>query len=499
MWFEEVARHAAAHGGATAVSDERRSLTYVELVERASRLAGGLRGAGLEAGDRVGLLSRNSVEAVEALVALSLAGAVAVPLNHRLTPHELAGLAAGIDLRAAIGEGALLGPLATTSAADKVWSIDGPEWEAMATTTDPIALAPRDPAAPELGLLTSGTTSSPKCAVLSGRAVRASALSWLASVRPSGDDVYFSCTPLFHSTVMISIAYLGVGAHLALVRGFTPQRAIETIARRRVTQMYMVPSMLALTLRARGLEGQDFSSLLDIFHGGEPIDSRLREEAGAAFDARLRDCFGQAQAGGPIAVTDGSPEEQGSVGRPLHGVEVWVGEEPGRPAPPGEAAEVWVRSDALMDGYAGRPQDTAAVLRDGWLRTGDLGHLDRRGALRLVGRASDTIIRGGQNVYPSQVEEVILGVDGVEDAAVFGVADGSWGEVPVAAIVESADASPPAAELAALCRDRLAPYKRPVAFTVYEELPRNAAGKVRKGVLRASFEAASEPEAAGAP
>jgi len=497
MWFGEVVQHASAHGESVAVSDERSSLTYAELAERTRRVAGGLRGEGLEPGDHVGVLAHNSVEAIEALLALSLLGAVAVPLNHRLTPHELRGLADGLDLRGVVGEQGLLEPVAAAVPADRAWAVDGDGWEAIATRGEPMPPMPHDPDAPSLGLLTSGTTSRPKCAVLSGRAVRASALAWLASVRPSSSDVYFSCTPLFHSTVMIAIAYLGVGAHLAVIRNFSPQRAIETIARLQVTQMYMAPSMLALTLRTRGLEATDCSSLVDVFHGGEPIDSRLREQAEAAFGARLRDCYGQAQAGGPIAVTDGSPEESGSVGRPLHGVDVWVGEEPGRAIPPGEAAEVWVRSDALMCGYAGEAEETAAVLREGWLRTGDLACLDQRGALRIVGRASDTIIRGGQNVYPTEIEEVILDIDGVEDAAVFGVADRSWGEVPVAAVVAAAGGSLVDTELAAHCRDRLAPYKRPVAITVCKDLPRNAAGKVRKDELRATFEATSELEATG--
>lgn len=497
MWFEEVVRHAVAYGEATAVSDERRSLSYGELATRTQRMAGGLRREGLQVGDRVGILAGNCVEVIEAMVALSLAGAVVVPLNHRLTPPEIAGLVSNLNLRAVLGEEALLSPIKAALPADGARPLDGPEWQAIAAG-DPLPLTPRDPDAPAFGLLTSGTTSSPKCALISARGVRASALSWLASVRPSSEDIYLSCTPLFHSTVMIAIAYLGIGAHLALVRGFSPQRAIETIARLGVTQMYMVPSMLALTLRARGLEGQDCSSLLDIFHGGEPIDPGLREEAAAVFGARLRDCFGQAQGGGPIAVTDGSSAEQGSVGRPLHGVELSVGDAPCRPAAASESAEVWIRGDAVMSGYVGRPEDTAAAFSEGWLRTGDLGYLDRRGALRLVGRASDTIIRGGQNIYPAEIEELILGVEGIEDAAVFGVTDSSWGEVPVAAVVVADGREAGTPELALWCRERLAPYKRPVAFMIRGTLPRNATGKVRKSLLRDSFEEARGRDVMGA-
>lgn len=451
MWWQRVVRRAAAFGDAPAVSDERRSLGYAELRDRVLRLAGGLRRQGVGPGDRVALLARNSVETIEALIALSLAGAVTVPLNHRLTATELNALVAALEV--------------------VVIEVGGEDWEAMARGR-PIDPVERLPAAPELGLLTSGTTSRPRCALLDARAVQAAALSWLATVRPSPNEVYFSCTPLFHSTLMIAIAYLGIGAHLVVTRDFTPQRSLETIERLRVTQMYMVPSMLALTLRARGLAARDHWSLREIFHGGAAMDPRLAAAAGEAFGAELRDCYGQAQAGGPIAVS----------GVPLLGMEVRIG------GGAGGIGEVHVRGDALMSGYLAEPEASAEVLEDGWLRTGDLGRVDERGELRLVGRSSDTIIRGGQNVYPAEIEEALLGLDGVEDAAVVGLADEVWGEVPVAAVVARAKVPLGEADLAAHCRRRLAPYKRPVAFELRRELPRNAAGKVLRSRLREAFE-----------
>lgn len=473
MWFQRVIDRAAVHGDAPAVSDERRLLRYGELRDRTLRLAGALRGEGVRPGDRVAILARNSVETVEGLIALSLAGAVALPLNHRLTAAELTGLLTRLDLAGAIGERDLLDPVLAVAPGAFVAELGSEHWEEMACRARPAEPFDRAPEDPELVLLTSGTTSAPRGAVLDARAVQAAALSWLASVRPLADEVYFSCTPLFHSTLMIAIAYLGIGAHLAVMRDYTPQRAIETIERRRVTQMYMVPSMLALTLRARGLASRDHSSLREIFHGGEPMDPQLRAAAAAAFGAELRDCYGQAQAGGPIAVG----------GVPLLGLDLRIA----APAASGDG-EVRVRGEALMSGYLGAPEAAAEVLADGWLRTGDLGRIDERGELQLVGRISDTIIRGGQNVYPAEVEEVLAGIEGVEDAAVVGVADDVWGEVPVAAVVPQGDASLAEADLAARCRRRLAPYKRPVAFDLRRELPRNAAGKVLKAQLREAFE-----------
>ncbi|HMI80893.1 MAG TPA: AMP-binding protein [Solirubrobacterales bacterium] len=474
MWFRQAIDRAAAHAEAIAVSDERRALRYGELRERALRLAGALQGRGVRPGDRVALLSRNRVEAVEALIALSLTGAVVVPLNHRLTAAELGALAAALGLDGALGEGDLLGPVREAAPGASIAELGGERWEGMAASGPPIEPVERRPEGPELVLLTSGTTSRPRGAVISSRAVEAAALSWLAGVRPSAGEVYFSCTPLFHSTAMIAIAYLGIGAHLALVRDFTPQRAIETIERRRATQMYMVPSMLALTLRARGLASRDFSSLREVFHGGAPIEPRVREAAEVAFGARLRDCYGQAQAGGPIAV----------AGLPLPGVELRIDG-----AGDAGAGEVRIRSAALMSGYLGEPQASAEALEEGWLRTGDLGRIDARGALQLVGRIAETIIRGGQNVYPAEVEEALAEVAGVEEAAVIGVPDEIWGEVPVAAVVPRAGAALAEADLAAHCRRRLAPHKRPVAFDLRRALPRNAAGKVQRPHLREAFAA----------
>ncbi len=497
MWLEQAIHHGAGWADAPAVSDERRTVCYGELGERTARLAAGLGARGIAAGDRVAMLSRNRVEAIEACIALSALGAVFVPFNHRLTEHELVALAQAVEVSAWVGERDLFGGLDPELVGERPCLLGEDEWEAMATHARALHPAVAQPEALSLVLLTSGTTSRPRCAGLTRRAVRASALSWLATVRPPSDAVYFSCTPLFHSTLMISLAYLGIGAHLVLTRELSPQRSLETITRFGVTHMYMVPSMLALTLRARGVHSHDYSTLTEIFHGGAPLVAQLRDEATATFGATLRDCYGQAQAGGPITVGQppgcagsalpsrgASPGGAGSAGQPLLGVELRIATASGAPVPAGEPGEVWVRSDALMSGYLGDPHATAEVLRDGWLHTRDIGHLDARGELHIRDRISDVIIRGGQNVYPAEVEEVLQDYPGVLEAAVVGVSDEAWGEVPVAFVVPGSGQELSLDALLAHCRGRLAPYKRAVAIELVDALPRNAGGKVRKALLR---------------
>lgn len=491
MWFEEVARRAREHGDAVAVADERRSLTYRELRERGLRLAGGLSERGVRPGDRVAILSRNCVEVIETYMALSLLGAATVPLNHRLTAHELTGIAEAIDVRAALGERSLLEPLLPILAGERAWALGEDDYETMVACAPALEGSLPDPDQIEFVLLTSGTTSRPRCAALTRRAVRASALSWLASVRPARGTVYFSCTPLFHSTVTIAMAYLGIGAQVLVARDFSPQRAVEMIERHGVTHMYMVPSMLALTLRSRGLRSRELASLVEIFHGGAPMAAPMRRAAAEAFGAHLRDCYGQAQAGGPITV--GAPVaraaaaaeqgERGAAGPPLLGMELLIVDERGQSVPVGETGEVWVRSDALMSGYLDDAHATAQALSGGWLKTGDVGVIDERGELRIVDRLADILIRGGQNVYPAEVEQALESHPAVAEAAVVGVPHDDWGEVPVAFVVAEGAFSDTDG-LAAHCRERLAPYKRAVTIELLDALPRNAAGKVLKSRLR---------------
>jgi acyl-CoA synthetase (AMP-forming)/AMP-acid ligase II len=227
-----------------------------------------------------------------------------------------------------------------------------------------------------------------------------------------------------------------------------------------------------------------------------------RREATDAFDCALRDCYGQAEAGGPITLLDAvrdfgaqrgeSAPALESCGRPLLGVEVAVRDDDDRPLGSNDVGRVFVRSGSLMRGYDANPEATAEVLSDGWLRTGDMGFVDDEGYVHLVDRETDMIIRGGQNVYPAEVERVLREHPAVEDAAVVGRPEASWGEVPVAFVVTGGDGDADGGAVLEFAAGRLARYKRPVEVRTVDELPRNAAGKVLKKILR---EEAREREA----
>lgn len=432
MWWAHVARRCAlAHPTRLAVVDEVGARTFGELDERSSRLAHALaEHYGVAPGDRVALLTRNRVEVLEALIAIAKCGAASMPLNPALTPTEVAELLADAPVHAAVvdAEGREALPAGT---APHALFFDDPRYErliAAAKARTPVA-CPRDAVATLLS--TSATTGRSKHVAITSTSLAASTRNWLTTSPAGPGDVLLSATPLHHSTITIVMAFLSAGATVAVLRHLTPQRLLAAIERERATHLYVVPSMVSFCLRARVFASTDVSSVRELVHGASPMPRALRRQAAEAFDCALRDCYGQAEAGGPITLLDPLGAEdfareearQHSVGRPIHGVEVRVVGARGTPLPPGERGEIEVRSAALMLGYDGDPEATAGALRDGWLATGDVGRLDEEGYLYLLDRKADVLIRGGQNVYPAEIERVLAGHPGVAEVAVVGAAE----------------------------------------------------------------------------
>jgi acyl-CoA synthetase (AMP-forming)/AMP-acid ligase II len=496
MWLGGIAdRNGRALQDRVAIVDDERRLTHAELAERSSRLANGLRRLGVRRGDRVALLSRNRAELVESYVALSRVGAAAVPVNHGLVAPEVAHVLGECSAVGVLGERQLIDASGAGGDARFAIDFDSDEYRSLALEEE-IAPLPE----PGLGdmaviLFTSATTGAPKGAVLTHGSLMSSSLSWVATARPEPGTVFLSAPPLFHSTVTIVFGYLAAGATIVLMRQFSPQLCLSLIDSERADHLYLVPSMIDYLLRARGLGETDLASVTDVIHGAAPMPNDLRVRAEAALGATLRECYGQAEAGGPITLGEPAPHspqlrakiegEPSTCGRPVLGVSVTIRGEDGEEVAAGSPGEVWVRGPALMSGYWENRGATAAVRRGSWLLSGDIGYVDDDGYLYLLDRRVDMIIRGGQNVYPAEIERVLREHDGVAEAAVVGDPDATLQEVPVAYVVAAPGRRPETAELMVHAGERLASYKRPSRLVFIDSLPRSPAGKVLKKELRA--------------
>lgn len=494
MWLAGLPqRHSHHDPDRLAMIDDEGSITYAELASRCEAVASALREHGIQRGDRVLVLSRNRIAALEAYMSVTRAGGVVVPINHGLTADEVRHTVELTQAAAAIGERALLDASVATDNLGFVWDIEQ-DYEQHArqrpTHTAPYSGTLEDPAAI---LCTSATTGLPKGVVLTHRTFQHQALAWLATTGLGRDVTYLAAPPVFHSTVTVALSYLAAGGTVVLTRNFTPQRCAELMTSHSVTHAYLVPSMIDFLLRSRGLSDADLPSLQEVFHGAAPMGVEQRQEAAGRLGCALRDCYGQAEAGGPVTLADplaaqtktNDPERWRSAGRPLLGFETRVVDQDGQALPPGELGEVTVRSPATMRGYWKNDGASAEAIKHGWLWTGDLGTLSPGGDLTILDRRTDMIIRGGQNVYPAELERVLNQHPGVAAAAVVGAADSALGEVPVAFVVSADGATLDSTELIAFAGRHLAPYKRPTAIHLLSELPRNPAGKVLKRQLRA--------------
>jgi acyl-CoA synthetase (AMP-forming)/AMP-acid ligase II len=499
MWIPHfVQRNAIIRPHQLALRDAARRLTWLELDERTDALATALAELGVKRGDRIVVLSGNRVEVVELCIAVTKAGAMFCPVNPGHAIPELEYIASNIRPVGVFGEQRVLVALGGRLAG---WTVEIGEqrYEAMAHgSRRKLALpAPGDAA---VIFSTSATTGRPKAVVMAHRSIMACYLGMAAETGMSSLDVMLNPCPLFHGSMVIGLALLAAGGQLVIERDFTPQRFLTDVEAVRATRTFLTPSMLRFVLAAKAFSDTDLSSLREVMHGGGPIAEDVMLEAVARFPCRLRSVYGITEGGGPIALgtsdepplVPGAPGSPGSpgvntplaAGRMMPGAQIAVLDEAGNPMPSGEVGEICVQGDGVMDRYWENDEATRSALMGGWLRTGDLGYLDAAGYVYLLDRKNDLIIRGGQNVYPAEIERVIRALPGVIDVAAVGVPSRDWGEVPVVFVVLAEDARLRTVDLIAACSAELASYKRPVAVHIAPEIPRNAAGKILRRVLR---------------
>jgi acyl-CoA synthetase (AMP-forming)/AMP-acid ligase II len=468
------------------------AVTFAGLDERAGRVAAGFATGGLRPGDRVLLLIPNALETFELLIGCARAGLVAVPVNWRLAPDELAVVAADAGARAVVVDAGLAHLLwAVVDSGVPVLTL-GPSYEAWlaeAPTTPP--RIPHRPDDVVLQVYTSGTSGRPKGVLLTNRNLATK----VPGVTPRwGLNVgsrSLLATPLFHvGALSWGLAGLYAGATTVLAGDAAPATLLGHLARDGITHTFLVPAMIA-RLCDDAPPGAAFPALRTILYGASPISSDVQARALALFGPVLHQVYGLSETTGSITELAAGHEVAAddplyrSAGKAYPWIELEIREPgTGERMPPHAFGEVWTRSAQNTPGYFGLPAETAELLtEDGWLRTGDGGHLDDDGNLFLTDRVKDLVITGGENVYPAEVEAVLRRHPGVADVAVYGVPDPRWGEAVAAAVVPRDPALTPG-ELVAFTDGLLAGYKRPRAVLMLDELPRNAAGKVLRRRLR---------------
>jgi acyl-CoA synthetase (AMP-forming)/AMP-acid ligase II len=480
------------------VADDGVRLTFGELDRRAAQLGGALRNAGLSPGDRVAVLSLNELEVTEIQVACMRSGFAAVPLNARLTAPELAFILGDVEPSLLIVGRTLADAAGAAMAAAgmsvPVVSLGGSYDEFLAAGEVDADADPTDPSLPAAILYTSGTTGRPKGAVVDRLALSSRIAQGAIDLRVRPDDVWLQSLPMFHIASVCTYATLARGGTSVQLSTFGVDEFLRLLVEERCTATGLVPTLIEMVLLDERTATIDHERLRLIVYGGAPISPGLLRRAMETFGCEFAQMYGQTEAG---IVTMLQPELHriadgdalASAGVAAFSWEIDVVGPNDESLAAGAVGEIVGRGPGVMSHYWNRPDATADSLRRGWIHTGDLGLLDERGLVRIVDRRNDMIITGGENVYPREIERVLLEREGVDDAAVIGSPDERWGERVVAFVVADVDDE----ELDRWAREQLASYKVPRMWVHMAELPRNVTGKVTKPALRRMIHPSERP------
>jgi HIP---CoA ligase len=511
------------HGDRLALVDGDTRLTYADLLTEARTFGAALVASGVQPGDRVAIWAYNSAEWVVALLGLFHTGAVLVPVNTRFKGGEAADILSrsranvlvtvtdflGTDYVALLGDaGVELPDLHTIVVARGPAPAHTTAWAAfMARATDEgraevdRRAARCRPDDPSDILFTSGTTGKPKGVVQTHRRTLLVATDWVAMTGLSAGDRYLMVNPYFHMFGLKAgiLASVAAGATMLPEAVFDVDRVLARVAGEQVTVLPGAPTIYQAILDHPGRDRYDLSSLRVAVTGAAdiPVELIRRIHDELPFSVIVTG-YGLTEGGTAAATAPGDDVETiaTTVGRPRPGFELRIVDGNGADVPAGEPGEIFLRGGSIMSHYLDDPDATAqAVTADGWLRTGDLGVLDGRGCLRIVGRSKDMFIVGGFNAYPAEIENALLRHPDIQQAAVIGIPDARLGEVGMAFVVTRPGSTTSGPEIIGWCRDRIANYKVPRKVAVVDGLPVNATGKVLKDELRAR----AVQDATGAP
>jgi fatty-acyl-CoA synthase len=497
----------------TAVVDGLRSFTYTQLGERVAALARFFQARGIEPADRISILEVNSHAYLETYYAAAGIGAILNPLNYRLAPREIAyilrdsgsrWLVADTQFAAQvqglfdeqtpleeivwIGGGATIPAQITVHEYEKAIDSHHGHFEPVPVREDSIAHL----------YYTSGTTGRPKGVMLTHKNVCLHALGTIAELKLVDSDIWGHIAPMFHlADAWATFAFTWIGARHVMVGQFEAEAVMATIEKQRITLSNLIPTMLNLMIKHPRAAKFDFSSLRVILSGGAPIAPQVVRSVMESFGCDYIQTYGMTETSPYLTFSilkqhllDLPPEDQlkykSKTGRPFMGVDLKVVDENGNPVAPDEqqVGEIWVRGDTVTPGYWNLPAETEQAFTDGWLRTGDLAVVDTEGYVNIVDRKKDMIVTGGENVYSTEVENVLYMHPKVLEAAVFGVSDEKWGEAVTAAVVLKENETATEADIIEFCKKYQASYKAPKSIIFLDELPKTGSGKITKKVLR---------------
>jgi fatty-acyl-CoA synthase len=525
--WRTLERAAGLYPRKLAVIDGEARLTYAEVRARAAALARFFQSRGVDAGDRISILHSNAHEFLEAYYAAAGLGAILNPLNVRLAACEIAAILRDAGARWLVSEGEFA-PMVEAALAEGtplegiLWTREPSERSSALTSEDYEAALSGTVGEFEPGLVppdrvahlyyTSGTTGQPKGVMLTHRNVCTHALGTIAELRLADTDVWGHIAPMFHladAWATFAITWAG-GRHVMLPR-FDPGEALALLARERVTITNVIPTMLNRMVHHPGARDFELSSLRTVLSGGAPIAPELVRRVIDTFGCDYVQTYGLTETSPYLTFSllkehlrHLPPEErlayQAKTGRPFLCVELRIVDLDGQQvaADGQQVGEIEVRGETVTPGYWNQPEETARAFRSehpqggSWLRTGDLATLDAEGYVNIVDRKKDMILTGGENVYSTEVENVLHAYPKVLEAVVFGVPDAEWGEAVKAAVALHPGETAAEAEIIAFCRERLAAYKAPKSVDFLPELPRTGSGKITKRVLRDPYWAGRE-------
>lgn len=495
---EVVIEYGKSQPGKVYTSFGGREWTYGEFREKAERVAAYFQQQGYRPGDVIALLAGNSDSFVAAYFGVQLGGFILMPVNTKLTAREIGYIFEHSEAKSLIVDEALRKTADDTGVSfHEVLEIGGAAEFDSILEDSALVLGPAELKSDDTAVImyTSGTTGKPKGVMLTHRNILETAEIWAEAMDVTADDRMQITTPLFHcaaSHVFMNAVSVS-GGSLIIETAFSPDRTVRTLEESRATMFFGVPAMFAILLNRPDIRELNVPDLRLFCYGAAPMPYELVKKLKEIFPGvKVQNLYGQTE-NTPAATTlkdHYALDKIGSVGEPLPRTEVRVVDEEGRTLPPGQVGEIVVKGPQVMKGYLKNEEETARTIRDGWMYSGDLGRTDEDGLLYIVDRKKDMIIRGGENIYPLEVEEVLFQIPEVLEAAVVGIPHPVYGEVPKAFVVVKEGKSLTEEQIIGYCSGHLAKFKLPAEVEFLDVLPRNASGKVLKHTLRPKAEEA---------
>ena len=503
-FYQYLKEHAYKDPSHPAIIEGDTCLSYGDFVSQIECFASALSKFKLNANSKIGLLCLNQKEYLVAYFAALLKGVPVIPFNFMLKPEDLVYITQDAGIDTLIIDSTFVKPEITPffkffpnkiligpADSDQVGegTISWNEFMALGDPNASLTKHKRGEGLPDVILYTSGTTAKPKGVMLEENQFDANCTGFLEHLHFTPEDKVIVALPLFHSFGNImALALLRSGATLILLKQFQPKTILESIAQHKATILPLVPTIYSFLVQLYARGGYDVSSLRYCISGGASLPEALLKRVEEGLGVTVIEGYGLTETSPVIAVNtmkDGSVPA--SVGPILPNVELEIVDEAGKSLKQGEVGEIRVRGETVMKGYWKKSDATAETLSaDGWLKTGDVATMDADGFVTIVDRVKDMLISGGENVYPAEIENVLLSHEKITDAGVIGIPSAKWGESPLAVIVR-ADESISAEDVMAHCVGKLAPFKTVKAVEFVEEIPRNASGKILKRQLREQF------------